>query len=81
MPKVVMSSTSTCSWCRRATRHFKGRQVPFKEIINVERDLQAARNIAHKTGQTGLPVINIGSSPIVGFDRVHIDKELVRKAS
>ena len=56
-------------------RYFKQQGVPFKEI-NVERDQQAARDIVRKTGQTGVPVIKIGSSWIVGFD-----KELARKAS
>ena len=80
MPKVVLFSTSTCSWCRRAKRYFKERRVPFKEI-NIERDQQAVRDIVRKTGQTGVPVIKIGSSWIVGFDRERIDKELARKAS
>ncbi len=80
MPKVVLFSTSTCSWCRRAKRYFKEHRVPFKEI-NVERDQQAARDIARKTGQTGVPVIKIGSAWIVGFDKGRIEKELARKAS
>ena len=79
MPRVVLFSTSTCSWCRRAKRYFKERRVPFKEV-NVDRDQQAARDIARKTGQTGVPVIKIGSSWIVGFDRERIEKELARKA-
>ena len=79
MPRVVLFSTSTCSWCRRAKRYFKERRVPFKEI-KVDRDQQAARDIARKTGQTGVPVIKIGSSWIVGFDRERIEKELARKA-
>jgi glutaredoxin len=35
MSKVLLFSTSTCSWCRRAKRYFKDRRVPFKEI-NIE---------------------------------------------
>jgi hypothetical protein len=42
----------------------------------VERDPDAARDIIRKTGQTGVPVIKIGSSWIVGFDRERIEKEL-----
>jgi glutaredoxin 3 len=80
MAKVVLFSTSTCSWCRRAKRYFKERGVPFKEI-NVERDPDAARDIVRKTGQTGVPVIKIGSKWIIGFDKDRIDKELSRKAS
>jgi glutaredoxin-like YruB-family protein len=80
MPKVLLFSTSTCSWCRRAKRYFKDRGVPFKEI-NIERDPEAARDIVRKTGQTGVPVIKIGSKWIVGFDRERIEKELARRAS
>ena len=80
MPKVLLFSTSTCSWCRRAKRYFREKRVPFKEI-NVERDQDAARDIARKTGQTGVPVIKIGSKWIVGFDKERIEKELARRAS
>ena len=80
MPKVLLFSTSTCSWCRRAKRYFKDRGGPFKEI-NIERDPEAARDIVRKTGQTGVPVIKIGSKWIVGFDRERIEKELARRAS
>jgi glutaredoxin 3 len=80
MSKVLLFSTSTCSWCRRAKRYFKDRGVPFKEI-NIVRDPDAARNIVRKTGQTGVPVIKIGSKWIVGFDRERIEKELARRAS
>jgi glutaredoxin 3 len=80
MSRVVLFSTSTCSWCRRAKRYFRENRVPFKEI-NVERDQDAARDIVRKTGQTGVPVIKIGSRWIVGFDRERIEKELARKAS
>ena len=80
MSKVLLFSTSTCSWCRRAKRYFKDRGVPFKEI-NIERDPDAARDIVRKTGQTSVPVIKIGSKWIVGFDRERIEKELARRAS
>jgi glutaredoxin 3 len=80
MSKVLLFSTSTCSWCGRAKRYFKERRVPFKEI-NIERDQNAARDIVRKTGQTGVPVIKIGGRWIVGFDRERIEKELTRKPS
>ena len=75
MSKVVLFSTSTCSWCRRAKRYFRERRVRFKEI-NLEREREAARDIVRKTGQTGVPVIKIGNRWIVGFDKERIEKEL-----
>jgi glutaredoxin-like YruB-family protein len=80
MSKVVLFSTSTCSWCRRAKRYLKERRVPFKEV-NIERDPEAARDLVRKTGQTGVPVVKIGNRWIVGFDRESIDRELSRRAS
>ena len=78
MSKVVLFSTSTCSWCRRAKRYFRENRIPFKEV-NVERDQEAAKDIIRKTGQTGVPVIKIGSQWIVGFDKQRIDATLGRK--
>lgn len=77
MPKVLLFSTPTCSWCRRAKKYFRENRVPFKEI-DIERDPEAARDVQRKTGQTGVPVIKIGSRWIVGFDRPAIERELVR---
>lgn len=77
MSQVILFSTSTCSWCRRAKRYLKESRVRFKEI-NIERDPEAARDLARKTGQTGVPVIKIGSKWIVGFDRPRIERVLER---
>jgi glutaredoxin 3 len=51
--------------------------VRFKEV-DVERDPKAAQDLVKKTGQTGVPVIKIGSRWIVGFDRDRIERELAR---
>ena len=77
MAKVILFSSTTCSWCRRAKKYFKENKIPFREI-NVERDASAARDIQKKTGQTGVPVIKIGSKWIVGFDKPAIERELMR---
>lgn len=77
MSQVILFSTSTCSWCRRTKRYLRENRVRFKEI-DVERDPEAARDLARKTGQTGVPVIKIGSKWIVGFDQPRIERELER---
>lgn len=75
MSRVILFSTSTCSWCRRAKRYLRENRVPFKEV-NVEKDPDAARDLVRKTGQTGVPVVKIGSKWIVGFDQRKIEREL-----
>jgi glutaredoxin-like YruB-family protein len=80
MTKVVLFTTSSCSWCKRAKKYFRENRVPFKEI-NVEKDQRAARDVAKKTGQMGVPVVKIGGKWIVGFDKPAIERELGRKSA
>ena len=61
-------------------RYFREKGVSFKEI-DVESDPDAARDLARKTGQSGVPVIKIGDAWIVGFDKGRIDRELARRVS
>jgi glutaredoxin len=56
-------------------KYFKESLVPFGEV-NLERSASTARTIQRQTGQTGVPVIKIGSKGIVGFDKEQIEKEL-----
>ncbi|CAA9434066.1 MAG: hypothetical protein AVDCRST_MAG37-832, partial [uncultured Rubrobacteraceae bacterium] len=74
---VVLFSTSTCSWCRRAKRYLRENRVRFKEV-NIERDPKAGQDLLKKTGQMGVPVLKIGGRWIVGFDQPAIEKELAR---
>ena len=78
-PRVVVFTTPTCSWCRRTKQYFREQHVRFKEV-DVSRDARAAKDMQRMTGQMGVPVILIGSKPIVGFDRPQIDHLLGLKA-
>jgi glutaredoxin-like YruB-family protein len=74
-PRVLVFTTQTCPWCVRVKQYLRERQVPFREI-DVSRSASAARDLVRKTGQTGVPVVEIDGKPIVGFDRGKIDKLL-----
>ncbi len=78
--KVLVFTTPTCSWCQRAKTYLRQQDVRFREI-DVSRDAAAARDLVRRTGQTGVPVIEIDGRPIVGFDRPKIDRLLGLKAS
>lgn len=78
--KVLVFTTPTCSWCQRAKTYLRQQNVRFREI-DVSRDASAARDLVRRTGQTGVPVIEIDGRPIVGFDRPKIDRLLGLKAS
>lgn len=73
--RVIVFTTPTCSWCRRVKSYLRERKVPFREV-DVSRDATAARDLQRRTGQTGVPVIEINGKTIVGFDRPAIDRLL-----
>ncbi len=73
--RVLVFTTPTCPWCARAKAYLRERAVPFREV-DVSRDPAAARDLVRRTGQMGVPVIEIDGRPIVGFDRTRIDQLL-----
>lgn len=74
-PRVILFTTPTCSYCRTAKRYLRQKGVPFKDV-DVARDSAAARDMVRRSGQQGVPVIDIGGKIVVGFDRPKIDKLL-----
>jgi len=50
-------------------------KVPYKKV-NVEEDKDAMHYIVNKSGNAGVPQIQIGDELILGFDRPKIDEAL-----
>ena len=73
--RVVVFSTPTCVWCMRAKTYLRTQGVAFRDV-DVSRDPAAARDLVRRTGQIGVPVIEIDGQPIVGFDQARIDSAL-----
>jgi len=74
-PRVIIFTTPSCSYCRTAKRYLRQNSVPFKDV-DISRDSAAARDMVRRSGQQGVPVIDIGGKIIVGFDRPKIDQYL-----
>ena len=74
-PKVLVFSTPTCGYCNAAKSYFRQKGIKFTDI-DVSRDASAARDMVRRSGQQGVPVIDIGGKIVVGFDRVKINKYL-----
>lgn len=74
-PKVLVFSTPTCSFCNLAKKYFREKGVKFTDI-DVSRDQSAARDMVRRSGQMGVPVIDIGGKIIVGFDKPKINSLL-----
>ncbi len=63
---VTVYSTPTCPYCVMAKNYFKQNNVQYTDF-DVSRDQNAAREMVEKTGQMGVPVIDIDGKIIVGF--------------
>ncbi len=74
-PRVIVFSTPTCSFCNMAKKYFREKGIKFRDV-DVSRDMAAARDMVRRSGQQGVPVIDIGGKIMVGFDRVRINKYL-----
>lgn len=74
-PRVILFTTPTCSFCRTAKKYLREKGVRFKDV-DVSRDSAAARDMLRRSGQQGVPVLDIGGKIVVGFDKPKIDQYL-----
>lgn len=74
---VKIYSTTSCPWCNVAKNYFKEIGVQYEDY-NVGEDHEKAVEMVKKSGQRGVPVIDIDGKIIVGFNKEAID-ELVKK--
>lgn len=75
---VTVYSTSTCPWCIMAKNYLKSRNISFVDK-NVSADRSAAEEMIRKSGQRGVPVIDINGKAIVGFNQAEIDRLIPKK--
>ena len=73
--RVIVFSTPTCSWCKKVKAYLREKKIRFKDI-DVSRDAKAAQDMIRKSGQQGVPQIWVNNRPIVGFDKVKLNKLL-----
>jgi len=73
--KVRIYSTPSCPYCIRAKEFLKNKNIAFEDI-DVSANTDKAEEMVQKTGQMGVPVLDIGGEIIVGFDKEAIEKAL-----
>lgn len=74
---VTVYTTPTCSFCNKVKKYLKENRVTFKEH-NIAKDKKRADEMVKKSGQMGVPVLDVHGKIIVGFDVSKIDKALRR---
>lgn len=76
--KVIVYSTDTCPFCTMAKDFLKENKIKFEEH-NVADNPAKLREMLAKSGQTGVPVIDIDNEIIIGFDEHRIREKLSLK--
>jgi glutaredoxin-like YruB-family protein len=74
---VKLYTTPTCSYCKQLKRFLKESGVRFTEY-NVASDTRKADEMMKKSGQMGVPVLDVNGKVIVGFNRPEIERALKR---
>lgn len=75
MKKVIIYSTPACGYCRMAKDFFKEHNVDYIDY-DVSIDDAKRREMIDRSGQMGVPVIDIGGELTVGFDEQKLSKLL-----
>ncbi len=72
---VIVYSTPTCPFCIRAKQYLKDNNIQFEEI-DVSENHEKAQAMIKKSGQMGVPVLEIDGKIVVGFDKDRIKEAL-----
>ncbi|MBU4304590.1 MAG: thioredoxin family protein [Candidatus Omnitrophica bacterium] len=70
--QVKVYSTPTCPYCRMTKEYLSAKGITY-ENIDVSSDPVMAEEMVNISGQMGVPVVVIGETVIVGFDKQRID--------
>lgn len=73
--KVKMYSTPTCGYCNMAKDFLEEKGVEV-EVFDVSLDQAKRQELVDKSGQMGVPVLEIGDEIVVGFDQARISQLL-----
>ena len=73
--QVTIYSTPWCVYCKMAKKFFADNKIAFVEH-DVAQDEQARDEMIKKTGQMGVPVIDVDGQIVTGFDQQELKKLL-----
>ena len=78
MKKVIIYTTPTCHWCKKTKEFFNENKVKFTEV-DVTKNPKKAQEMIEKSGQMGVPVIEVGDEIVIGFVKPQLKKLLKLK--
>ena len=72
---IKVYCTPHCPWCAAAKDYLKSHGFEFEEI-DVSTDPLLAEELIKKSGQMGVPVIEIDDELIIGFNKERLNEVL-----
>lgn len=72
---IKVYSTQSCPWCVRVKEYLDSKNISYQNI-DVSTDWNAAKEMIEKSGQRGVPVLDIDNTIVIGFDKDKIDSLL-----
>ncbi len=72
---ITLYSTPSCSYCRLAKDWLRQRNIRFEEY-NVAADPRRAEEMVRKSGQMGVPVLDVNGRIILGFNTAEMERAL-----
>ena len=78
MSSITIYTTPTCGFCKMAKQYLESKNVDY-DTKDITTDEESYKEVLDKSGQLGVPVIDIDGTVIVGFDRPKIDAVLREK--
>ena len=72
---IKIYSTQSCPWCKRAKAYLDEKSFKY-ENVDVALDEKAQHEMIEKSGQMGVPVIDIDGNIVIGFDKEKINELL-----
>lgn len=73
MANITIYSTPTCGYCKMAKEYLTSKNIPYTEVdVSVDRAKQ--EEMIKKSGQYGVPVIDVDGKIIVGYDKRKLDE-------
>jgi len=76
---ILIYGAEWCAFCHTAMHYLDGKGVKYT-YIDVDADPLAGSEAIQKSGQRGIPVIDLAGDIIIGFDRPKIDESLKKHA-
>ncbi len=77
---ILLYTTPTCPYCKLVKDFLKDKGTTFTEV-DVANDPEAANEMVKKSGQMGVPVLELDGQVIVGWNQAAINELLDKSGS